>query len=617
MAPARRKPLPVLEAARPSSSAATPLPAWRILLSDASLETRCGDAVFDRGLDLADDDMVRIERSEDVPRPSVDAVVEGGSRYRVQLWIDQDRLQGGCSCPYYGSSPLCKHAVATAIVWRRRIEAEDDRPATDPGAGRSRGSRTAAIVDERAALRTFLASLPPAALVDRLVSLADRDAEIERELRVWRELERTDLSRASVAPLLARMLAPGRRFIERPRTVAWATRARQAVPLLERLTGRDPAAAVALGVRALRLGWKALAQADDSNGEMGDACVAIGATWVGALRVAGPRPARFGDEYLELLLEQPFDCFEAAEAEAAMGPAALARFRETLADRWRAARSAAIERNRAAAARRRPNDWMPPVPREHDGELFGLEQLHLRQLAAEGDVDGITSVLRARLDHPFDWSRLTAHLVAHGRDREALANARQAYAAFPADARVREDLRRALSRDGAHDELLRLCREWFDAAPTMERFVAVTEACGAAGVDPETVRGALLERMAESEARRGAAVRDVTERVRLFMHEARWEDALALVKEAGTGCRTDVLHGLARVLGPERREQAVVLLERLLSKSMERASSPYRAEQALVREILERLDPAARPAWLNRVRATWGAKRRFIADLPR
>ena len=67
---------------------------------------------------------------------------------------------------------------------------------------------------------------------------------------------------------------------------------------------------------------------------------AIGAEWLLALQAAGPRPAGFGDTYLQLRLEDPFGCFDAAAAEAALGDAARARFRHALAVRWREAKDA-------------------------------------------------------------------------------------------------------------------------------------------------------------------------------------------------------------------------------------------------------------------------------------
>jgi len=49
---------------------------------------------------------------------------------------------------------------------------------------------------------------------------------------------------------------------------------------------------------------------------------------------------------------------------------------------------------------------------------------------------------------------------------------------------------------------------------------------------------------------------------------------------------------------------------------MRRASSPYRHELALVKEIGRRMDSARRIAWLAQLRTEYKAKRNFVRDLP-
>jgi hypothetical protein len=49
---------------------------------------------------------------------------------------------------------------------------------------------------------------------------------------------------------------------------------------------------------------------------------------------------------------------------------------------------------------------------------------------------------------------------------------------------------------------------------------------------------------------------------------------------------------------------------------MQGASSPYRSELALVKEIGQRMDPAKRSRWLEQLRTEYKAKRSFVRDLP-
>ena len=171
-------------------------------------------------------------------------------------------------------------------------------------------------------------------------------------------------------------------------------RAEAVLPLLAQARAQDPAGAVALCLHAMRRGWAVLMQADDSDGNIGGLIQAIGAEWVAALQRAGAQPAAFGDTYLQLLLDDPFGCFDTAAAEAAMGVSALTRYRKALAERWRQAKDATVaakaEHDAQVAQTGTRRQRLPPIERdtERDVRLWTLERMHLAQLDAMGDVDG-------------------------------------------------------------------------------------------------------------------------------------------------------------------------------------------------------------------------------------
>ncbi len=112
-----------------------------------------------------------------------------------------------------------------------------------------------------------------------------------------------------------------------------------------------PAAASAPRVaHALRRAWGVLQQADDSDGEIGGLCQVIGSEWVMSLKAAGPQKASFGETYLQVQLDDPFGCFGAVAAEAAIGEPAITRYRNAIAERWRRTKDAvlALKAERAA-----------------------------------------------------------------------------------------------------------------------------------------------------------------------------------------------------------------------------------------------------------------------------
>jgi hypothetical protein len=81
-------------------------------------------------------------------------------------------------------------------------------------------------------------------------------------------------------------------------------------------------------------------------------------------------------------------------------------------------------------------------------------------------------------------------------------------------------------------------------------------------------------------------------------------------------CRDAVLRHIAMNLADDHQEQAVGLLLRVLGRAMQRASSPYRDELALVGEIVRRMDATRRAPWLAQLRADYKIKRNFVRGLP-
>ena len=105
------------------------------------------------------------------------------------------------------------------------------------------------------------------------------------------EIYTTEVKREPVdlKRLVNDVLSPGRGFIAWNEAGSYARRAEAVVPLLRQACERDSAAAVGLCVHALRRAWGVLAPADDSDGEIGGVCEAIGTELMHAVRSAGPQ----------------------------------------------------------------------------------------------------------------------------------------------------------------------------------------------------------------------------------------------------------------------------------------------------------------------------------------
>jgi tetratricopeptide (TPR) repeat protein len=470
-------------------------------------------------------------------------------------------------------------------------------------------------------------------LADKLLEFADRDHDIARELQQWRKANELGNDPADLKTLISEMLAPGRGFIAWDESASYVRRAEAVLPLLQRARARDAVAAAALCLHALRRAWGVLQQADDSNGEIGGLCQAIGAEWVLSLKAAGPQKAGFGDTYLQVQLDDPFGCFDAAAAEAAIGEPAMKRYRSATAERWRQAKDAVLALKAEHAAKIVNRKRRAPVyekTSERDLSLWTLERLHLAQLEAAGQVDEALAVLREDMSDALAHSKVIDYLEGHGRFREAFAQAEQSCKVFPDDWRLQDDLVRCYERDGWTAEALAMRRQQFERRPGVERYQLVLKAGLAAVQDVVVLRQSLIDFLAGLElkamnrppysARYGSAPvptgeRDVSLRGEVLCAEGRWSEACALVQPPAV-CRDGVLSQIARHLAPEQGDQALSLLLRVFNSAMQRSSSPYRDELAMVEDIGRRMDPARRTAWLAQLRVEFKAKRNFIRDLP-
>jgi len=597
---------------------------WVRALSDASLKRSCSAAIFQRGKTYAAAGAVDVVDEDPMPEPALRAQVSGTEIYTTEVWIEDDAVAGSCDCPNAEDGWFCKHQVAVALVWRDR-RAGETTPIEESAreAVRSSVKRARSAQDKRQALHDFLHGQAVSALAGKLLEFADRDRDIARELQQWRKAGEVGEDPAELKSLISEMLAPGRGFIAWNESTDYVHRAEAVLPLLQRARARDAAAATALSLHALRRVWSVLQQADDSNGEIGGLCQAVGAEWVLSLQAAGAQPAAFGDTYLQVQLDDPLGCFDAAAAEAAIGELAMARYRRAIAQRWRQAKDAVLASKAAGGKRVRTYDSTS----DQEMRLWTLERLHLAQLESTGQVDEALAVLREDLSEAHAHSQVIAYLEQHGRFREAFAQAEQARKAFPDDVRLQDDLLRCYERDGWTAEALALRRQQFERGPGVERYHLVLKAGRAAGQDAVALRQSSLDLLAAQELQamkrpryspRGAAPagqRDVSLRAEVLGSEGRWVEACALVQPPAA-CRDGVLGQIARHLPDEHKEPALLLLLRVFDSAMKWAKSPYRDELALVDEIGGRMDGARRAAWLAQLRTEYKVKRNFVRDLP-
>ena len=621
-----------------SEDSPEPWPAeWIRALGDESLRRASSETIFPRGRVYAASDAVSVMSEDPMPEPALRAQVFGTKPYTTEVWIENDDVAGSCDCPNAADGWFCKHQVAVAIVWRSRLTGSElviDEEASKKV--RASAKRAQTVKDKRTALDDFLRGQDPSALVEKLMDLADRDRDIARELQHWRKATEAADQPAELKPLITKLLSPGGRgFIAWNETLGYVRRAESVLPLLRRAIARDAEASVTLCLHALRRTWSILEDADDSDGNIGDLCQAIGAEWVRSLQAAGPQPAKFGETYLQVQIDDPFGSFDADAAEAAIGEAAMTRYRQSIADRWRKAKDAVLA---AKAERIAKADTLKrglqfgSVTSDLDVDLWNIERLHLDQLESAGRIDEALTVLGEDLSDADAYDTIVRFLEKHGRFREAHMRAEQGIKTFPDDWRLQENVLRCYERDGWTAEAFALRRRQFEESPDAGNYHLVLKAGQAAGQDAAALRQKLIDFVIAREAApqpgtsRGmrfgsvamasaADAKDVSLRAEILCSEGSWVEACALVQPPAY-CDDRVQGRIAKHLPAEHNEQALSLFMRIFDRAMQRAGSPYDDELALVSEIGARMDPVGRTAWLEQLRAKYKAKRNFVGALP-
>jgi uncharacterized Zn finger protein len=242
------------------------IPSLVAALSDSALRSASSSATFQRGRTYASSGAVEVQSEEPGDTPAIHATVNGTEPYSTEVWVHDGEVGGACDCPSAQEGWFCKHQIALALVWRERLSGA--APAIDAEARskvQASAKRARTVKDRRQALHDFLHSRSAATLADRLVDLADRDHEIARELQQWRKLSETPQEVADLKALVTEIMSPGRDFVSWRESHGYVHRAEAVLPLLAETRERNPSAAAALSLHAMRRGWAVLEHADDST----------------------------------------------------------------------------------------------------------------------------------------------------------------------------------------------------------------------------------------------------------------------------------------------------------------------------------------------------------------
>ncbi len=587
---------------------------WLRATDGPLLRELAGARVFGRGQTYAQGGAVQaLSVSWDADDLRAQATVSGTQDYAVDWRIDRDgAVDANCDCPHAQDGCFCKHQVALGLALHALLAgaelAPDDAAKKKIAAAAKRAQTQTA---NRQALRDFLRRQSAPDLAERMWQWAERDRALMAEVRSWAAMDAAAAgggAAEALKPVINQLLGY-RDFIDYDEAGGYARRAQSVVTLLSQTTKRDPVQARGLCEHALRRLWKAIENADDSNGEIGNVTVAVFEVLKSAV-AAAPPPAEWVKKWFNLLDDDPFGLWPDDALVDVAGPDFQRAWGQRVTDEWLTYAARA-----PATARGDGGGW--DYPRS---KLRGRYISHLKK---QGDPQAVLHALQEHQREAHEYSELVQHCESIGRYRDAMTFAQQGLQRFPDDWRLEADVLRCCERDGWDEEALAIRRRQLERSPSVENYGAVLRAAQAAGREQAAYRQELMhwaaarERAEHQKAlkRRPGAPLDVGLRTRWLLHEGEVREALALVQPPH-GCAVELLRELALRLPKPEHDAALALLRRVFDALMPAASSPYQAELAVVREMLARQTPEARDQWLAHLHLTYKAKRNFIKGLP-
>ncbi len=555
-----------------------------LLLAEAGERTfERGSAYFDAG---AVTDLV-------VTNEMINARVEGGAEYAVQLWAEPGGIGYSCTCPVGDEGNFCKHAVPAGLAWL---------------SGHTAATPAAPVKDDLAAIRDWLAGAAHDQLVELLLEQATGDAALRSRLeaRAARASAARGVDIKVLKETVRQALAVngfldhrgGHRFVQR----AW--------PAAELIAGLiedgQAGAAVELSHYALKRGIAAYKRMDDSSGAFGDLLRDIAALHLSAFRAAPPEPGALGKQIFDLLLRDDWGLVSFEDYRPLLGDAGLRTFRALAEKQWKKVPAYGPDQEQART-------W---------GEHFRITQIMEALARSDQDIDRLVQIKARDLTSPYRFLTIAQLLAEAGRHDEALDWAERGQAAFPNqyDARLVDYLTDEYGRRGRHDEGAALAWRQFTERPVLANYRLLKTTTERAGAW-DTWRAKALAWVREDhlktrkQERRAWTPGGHSLLVEFFLWEGDSDAALAEARAGG--CTEALWFELARAREQDHPEDAITIYQARIDGIVDRRNNDAYDEAAelvgRISDLMQRIERKPEfDEWLETVRVRHKAKRNFM-----
>ncbi len=469
-----------------------------------------GEAYFaeDRVRDLVEDDGLLM------------ASVQGTSRYRVKLWVEDTDIAYSCSCPLGVDGAFCKHCVAAGLAW---LEETTEVPQKNREAKKHKLTMND--------VRTYLSGRDKKALVDLLLEQANKDTHFRNRLllRVARDgQESLDLEPFRVAIAEATRI---RGYVDYDSAHDYAEGIHAIVESMEELLDDGHGAEIVdLSEYALACVEDTLESIDDSNGEMGEILERLQDLHYSACKQAKPDPEKLAKRLFEWEFKGEWEIFTGAARAYAdiLGEAGLAVYRSLAEAEWAKVPT-------LTSSNRNLGEF---------GWRFRITHIMEDLAELSQDVEALVAVKSRNLSQAYAYLRIAEIYKEAGKQDKALEWAEQGIKIFSknTDEMLIKFLADEYHRRARHSDAMALIWAGFSDRPSLESYQALKKHAHKAGDWPAWREKALalLREDIEKDKQRAKSgpwgrsnPADLSELVRIFLWEKDVEAAWREAKKGG------------------------------------------------------------------------------------
>ena len=416
----------------------------KMIKNEDDVRILSGDTYFSRGFDYYIDGAVQdlLETAD-----MVKAIVAGTHDYHVIFGIKLGQFQYGCDCPVGQSSKFCKHLVAAALAWLEQQE----KPATG-----KRKKKPPQKTDPIKTIKDHLADSTKDKLINIIIEQAENDPGLRNQLlsQALRSQTVTDIDSHKA---FIHNAINARGFIDYSGMRRYIRKAWPAVNLLEGLLkDGDVTETADLADYALRLGFTAYGNVDDSDGNLGDILYSIAGLHLEACIQSRPDPKQLAKSLFKLEMKDDWGIVHFEQYEKLLGKDGLKQFKQLAEKEWQ----------KVPAKKPTGRTWVG----SHEHGI--ITRLMERIARLECDVESLIAIKKRDLSMPYYYYEIATIYAEDKRHDEALQWAEKGFKKFKndQDSRLNEFLITEYQRRKQHDNAMQIAWHQLTDRPSLDNY---------------------------------------------------------------------------------------------------------------------------------------------------